>query len=219
MMNLIQGSSWLIQAICEQVCRQTFIIIFKQLTAYKNLDFQWMFGACYEQWQNWAGEGFELTLNQHLTKANSEYTHLVHLNQWKTKEDLQIIALTVEVKGLHAMVAKFNCNHLNQNLKLLKPWGNLLQLQLQSCPTRPCIGSRLLPNLEMRRNHKRTSLAKHDGGVRHATFRTSCTWWTNTKPKIQLWTYLGQASIKWWGIFSKAFVLPVPSHPADCHAL
>jgi len=109
MMNLIQGSSWLIQAICEQVCRQTFIIIFKQLTAYKNLDFQWMFGACYEQWQNWAGEGFELTLNQHLTKANSEYTHLVHLNQWKTKEDLQIIALTVEVKGLHAMVAKFNC--------------------------------------------------------------------------------------------------------------
>jgi len=50
----------------------------------------------------------ELVLNQLLAKADSEYTRIVHQNQWKTEEDSQIIALTVEVKGLQAMVAKFN---------------------------------------------------------------------------------------------------------------
>jgi len=49
MMNHIWGSSWLIQACGKQVSRQTFIIIFEQLTAYKNPDFQWMFSAFYEQ--------------------------------------------------------------------------------------------------------------------------------------------------------------------------
>jgi len=107
MTNHIRGSSRLIQACGEQVSRQTFIIIFKQLTAYRNPDFQWMFGAFYEQWRNRAGEGYELTLNQLLTKADSKYTHLVHRNQWKTVEDLQIITLMAEIKGLQATVAKF----------------------------------------------------------------------------------------------------------------
>ena len=69
MMNHIQGSSQLIQACGEQVSRQTFIIIFKQLTAYKNADFQQMFSAFYEQWGNQAGKGFELMLNQLLAKS------------------------------------------------------------------------------------------------------------------------------------------------------
>ena len=68
-----------------------------------------MFGVFYEQWRNRAGEGFELTLNQLLTKADSEYTRLVCRNQWKTMEDSQIIALTAEIKGLQATVAKFQC--------------------------------------------------------------------------------------------------------------
>ena len=78
MTNHIRGSSWLIQACSEQVSRQTFIIIFEQLTAYRNPDFQRMFGAFYEQWRNRAGKGYELTLNQLLAKADSEYTHLIH---------------------------------------------------------------------------------------------------------------------------------------------
>ena len=40
MTNHIRGSSRLIQACGEQVSRQTFIIIFEQLTAYRNPDFQ-----------------------------------------------------------------------------------------------------------------------------------------------------------------------------------
>ena len=68
-----------------------------------------MFGVFYEQWRNRAGEGFELMLNQLLAIANSEYTHLVRRNQWKTMDDLQIIALMAEIKGLQATVAKFQC--------------------------------------------------------------------------------------------------------------
>ena len=110
MINHIQCSSHLIQECSKQVSRQTFIILFRQLTAYKTPDFQCMFGAFYEQLRNQSGKGFELSLNQLFTKANSEYTHLICRNQWKSEEESQVMALMAEVRGLRAIFAKFN-NH------------------------------------------------------------------------------------------------------------
>jgi len=156
-------------------------------------------------------------LNQLLAKADSEYTCLIHQNQWKTKEDSQIIALTAEIKGPQAMVAKFN--H-----KPFKPKSKVPEVMKKPAPLTP---TPKLPDKimhwkwtpPMRRSHKRTNWEKCNGGVRHATCGISCTWQRNTKPRIHWHSYLVQVSVKWWGIFSKAFVLPFPAHPADCHAL
>ena len=125
-----------------------------------------------------------------------------------------------EIKGLQATVAKFQCKPIDPKSRAPEAMKKPAHpTQTQSCPTRSCTGKGLPPNLGMRRSRKRTNREKRDGGVRHATCGISRTRQRNTKPRTHWRSYLEQVSVKCWGIFSKAFVLSVPSHPADCHAL
>ena len=57
-----------------------------------------MFGTFYEQWRNQAGKGYQFSLNQLLSRADSEYTHLVQRHMWKAEEESQVITLMGEVR-------------------------------------------------------------------------------------------------------------------------
>jgi hypothetical protein len=51
-----------------------------------------------KNWRKQSGEGHDWTMMQFLAKVDSEYTRLVHLNQWKTHDpNSTIVALRAEI--------------------------------------------------------------------------------------------------------------------------
>ena len=107
-------------------------------------------------------------LNQLLAKADSEYTCLIHQNQWKTKEDSQIIALTAEIKGPQAMVAKFN--H-----KPFKPKSKVPEVMKKPAPLTP---TPKLPNKIM--HWKRTPPKPGDEKKSQKDKLGKMQWWCET---------------------------------------
>ena len=177
-----------------------------------------IFGTLYEQWRNWAGEGYELLLNQLLSKADSESTCLVWRKMWKTEDELQFITLMAEVRGLKATVAK-----VNQQYKPMSKTADVKPLT-SSFVLKPKIlippqtgskamhyGRRLLPKLVMKRSQRKEKLH---------WWCALCKLWniTHTTDK-----HVSKGNHTWWeslpscqGFLEKAFALPVPSLLADC---